>query len=66
MYIQNQRLLGSNQPVHDVIPSQQQQVFAQREIPGDVREVFATVFKKYSFRDLYHWLKIDRAHGKND
>jgi hypothetical protein len=64
MYIQNQRLVGTNQPVHDVIPSQQQNVFAHREIPQDVRDVFNTVFKKYSFRDLYHWLKIDRPHGK--
>jgi hypothetical protein len=66
MYIQNSRLVGSNQPIHDVIPSQpqQQQVF-QRDMPADVRNVFDSVFKQYSFRDLYHWLKIDRAQGKS-
>ena len=63
MYIQNQRLIGSGQPVQDAFISHQNLV-ASREIPHDVADVFNTVLRKYSFRDLYHWLKIDRKDGK--
>lgn len=31
-------------------------------IPQDVVECFH-VLRKYSFRDIYRWLKIDRQHG---
>jgi hypothetical protein len=33
-------------------------------IPQEVSEVMSTVLRKYSYRDLHHWLKIDRRNGR--
>jgi hypothetical protein len=64
VYIQNQRLLGSGQPVQDSFlspsPSTQMQ---PPSIPADVADVFNNVLRKYAFRDIYRWLKIDRQEG---
>lgn len=45
---------GSTQQHHSMPP--------EMMIPHDVQEAFQ-VLRKYSFRDVYRWLKIDRQHG---
>jgi len=45
---------GANQQHYSMPP--------EMMIPQDVAECFH-VLQKYSFRDIYRWLKIDRQHG---
>jgi len=61
IYVQNQRIIGSSQTVGDFVgPSAH--ALAQQTIPDDVANAFAAL-RGYSYRELYHWLKIDRQDG---
>lgn len=46
-------------------PTQPPTTVPSEVIPADVAEVFQ-VLKKYHFRDIYRWLKIDRQDGKSN
>jgi len=60
IYVQNQRIIGSTQTVGDFVgPSHG---LAQQTIPDEVANAFAAL-RGYSYRELYHWLKIDRQDG---
>lgn len=61
IYVQNQRIIGSSQTVGDYV-SPSAHALAQQTMPDDVAHAFATL-KGYSYRELYHWLKIDRQDG---
>lgn len=63
VYIQQNRLLGSGQPVQDTFIAQQPLPVGSSVIPEDVLQIFNSVFRKYSYRDLHHWLKLDRQAG---
>jgi hypothetical protein len=64
VYIQNQRLIGSGQSVQDSFLSPPPQTHMQAPtVPADVADVFNNVLRKYPFRDIYRWLKIDRQDG---
>jgi hypothetical protein len=60
IYVQNQRIIGSSQTVGDFVSSTQ--ALAQQPIPDDVRRALDSL-RAYSYRELAHWLKIDRATG---
>lgn len=62
IYVQNQRIIGSQQQVHDFSPHSSLSI-ANQGIPADVAEAFDRL-RGYSYRELYHWLKLDRQHGK--
>ena len=61
IYVQNQRIIGSSHIVGDFITSSTQ-TLAQQTIPDDVRRALDSL-RTYSYRELSHWLKIDRAGG---
>lgn len=62
IYVQNQRIIGSSQTVGDYV-SPSAHALAQQTMPDDVAQAFAAL-KGYSYRELYHWLKIDRQDGR--
>ena len=61
IYVQNQRIIGSSHTVGDFVTSSTQ-ALAQQTIPDDVRRALDSL-RAYSYRELSHWLKIDRAGG---
>lgn len=61
IYVQNQRIIGSSQTVADYV-SPSAHALAQQTMPDDVAQAFAAL-RGYSYRELYHWLKIDRQDG---
>lgn len=65
LYVQHNRVVGSNQPVQEAYLHQQHPAHVANEvqIPHDVAEVFNTVLRQYSFKDIYRWLKVDRQDG---
>jgi hypothetical protein len=64
VYVQNQRILGNNQPVHtNFVTHHNPNQLITAQIPHDVLDVFNTVFRKYSYKDIHHWLKLDRREG---
>jgi hypothetical protein len=64
VYVQNQRILGNSQAVHtNFIQQHNPNQLISQQIPSDVLDVFNSVFRKYSFKDLNHWLKLDRREG---
>lgn len=64
VYLQNQRIMGTAQPVQSqFLPQHNPNQLTSQAIPHDVLEVFNTVFRKYPYRDLHHWLKLDRREG---
>jgi hypothetical protein len=62
IYVQNQRVIGSHQQVHDYNPHSSLSI-ANQGIPADVVEAFDRL-RGYSYRELCHWLKLDRHNGK--
>jgi hypothetical protein len=63
VYLQNQRIMGSGQPVQThYLPQHNPHQLSSQAIPQDVQEVFS-MLRKYSYRDLHHWLKLDRRDG---
>jgi hypothetical protein len=63
LYIQNQRLIGSGQSIQESYLAPPPNHLASSQVPADVAEVFNNVLRRYSFRDIYRWLKIDRQDG---
>jgi hypothetical protein len=63
LYIQNQRLIGSGQVVQESFLSPPPTHLASPQVPAEVADVFNNVLRRYSFRDIYRWLKIDRQDG---
>jgi hypothetical protein len=64
VYVQNQRVIGNNQPVQGhFIPQHNPNQLINQAIPSDVLEVFNTLFRRYTYKDLHHWLKLDRREG---
>ena len=70
LYIQNQRIVGSNQHLsnqhlNDFVPQQQHNnpSMLGQHMPPEVRAAL-DMMRHLSYREIYHWLKIDRQHGK--
>jgi len=61
IYVQNQRIIGSAQTVGDFVTSSSQ-ALAQQTMPEDIRTALDSL-RAYTYRELSHWLKIDRAGG---
>ena len=63
IYLQNQRVLGSQQAPNE-FGSPLSGSPSSQGIPADVIEAFDKL-RAYSYRELYHWLKLDRQNGKS-
>lgn len=70
LYIQNQRIVGSNQHLsnqhlNDFVPQQQHNPsMLGQHMPPEVRAAL-DMMRHLSYREIYHWLKIDRQHGRD-
>jgi hypothetical protein len=63
VYVQNQRVIGNNGLHTNFLPQHNPNQLINPAIPQDVQEVFNTILRKYSYRDVHHWLKLDRRDG---